>query len=124
MSYTISARGASGRYMPETTENERFWASLCAKNRKRPPKWAPKITENDPPWHISSKGIFGGPVSFEQSLPSLVPEVLSPGPSLAVKLDSLASNTLLVHFESNLALLLPRGKGSQTDNLNYNPTRG
>ena len=63
MSYTISARGASGRYMPETTENERFWASLCAKNRKRPPKWAPKITENDPPWHISSKGIFGGPAT-------------------------------------------------------------
>ena len=61
MSYTISARSASGRYMPEITENERFWASLCAKNRKRPPKWAPKITENDPPWHISSKGIFGGP---------------------------------------------------------------
>ena len=61
MSYTISARGASGRYMPETTENERFWASLHAKNRKRPPKWPPKITENDPPWHISSKGIFGGP---------------------------------------------------------------
>ena len=61
MSYTISAQGASGRHMPETTENERFWASLWAKNRKRPRKWAPKITENDPPWHISSKGIFGGP---------------------------------------------------------------
>ena len=61
MSYTIGARGGSGRYMPETTENERFWASLHAKNRKRPPKWPPKITENDPPWHISSKGIFGGP---------------------------------------------------------------
>ena len=50
------------RSYPRITENGPAGPEMLhPDHRKRPSKWAPKITENDPPWHISSKGIFGGP---------------------------------------------------------------